>query len=579
VVVAALGAASCSNSASSQVGLAASCALNSDCDQPLICVFSRCHTACHNSGDCPTGERCVSSAAGGGPSDNVCQLPSEIMCSATSSCQSGQVCGSDQQCRAQCTSTASCALGDFCLTSSAASACYSPSDSQDDPALVAAGVISPDGAVLSDGGIAVIPANDAASSSGSSGGGSGSSSGGDATVTSSGDAGVDGPVFVCNAIPLPDGACDYCPAGACNNRGTCVSGAGSYSCTCFSGYGHNASGDPTTCVVTDSCVANSVCTPAYPCVDTAPPGQACRGQYAAWHVTEQNAAPGSATEAPSYSNNGDGTITDNVTQLMWQVNVPAANSGCAVLPADAGIEASVPTTCTLADSLSYCAAFADGNYHDWRLPALIELESLLDFSAESTPYIASQFLPTVNGSYWTSSALENNSEQWFVDVSTTNTMSWNAFSANTSSVRCVRGVGIGPATPATHYTINPGAIDAGVGDAEVTGDTVTDNYTGLTWQRGIASSTMVESDAVSYCTALGNGFRLPTLKELVTLVDPILFSPSIDTTTVFPGTPAGQFWSSTAFVPANGDYYDAVFTYGYTRLDGANNSFYVRCVH
>jgi hypothetical protein len=92
----------------------------------------------------------VATTAGG-----VCQLQSESMCSATTLCQTGLVCGSDGQCRSACTASTGCAVGDYCVTGgtsagSAGGACYAPANAADLPALVQAGVVATDGAVLSD---------------------------------------------------------------------------------------------------------------------------------------------------------------------------------------------------------------------------------------------------------------------------------------------------------------------------------------------------------------------------------------------------------------------------------------------
>jgi hypothetical protein len=567
------GAANCKGGSSVDFGIAESCSLNSDCDEPLVCVFSRCHTVCATDRDCPTGERCVSSAAGGGPVGHVCQLPVEEACSLTSPCESGQVCGSDDQCRAQCTATGStaCAPGQYCLTSGTTSSCYVVSDPNDQPALMVAGILAPDGAVLVDASSAVLPSSGVDGSS-------------DSTVGSSGSSGG-GPLPSCDGgTRLPSGDCDYCPAVACNGSGTCVSGAGTYTCTCYGGYVHDpSSNDPTTCVVLDSCLADNQCSPAYPCVDTAPPGQACEGQFATWHVTDAFANPDAgATELPRYANNGDGTITDAVTTLMWQLEVPQKSAGCAVEP-DAGPDAALGPNCALQDSEGYCAALTVGGYDDWRVPTLIELESLLDFSQENTPYIGSAFLPAANGSYWTTSAEESaaaGSAYWYVDFSTTSAVGTSGPSNSAGSVRCVRGTGISPATAPAHYTINPGAIDAGYGDAEVTGDTVTDNYTGLTWERAVGPY-LTQPDAIAYCEALGDGFRLPALKELMTLIDPTKYSPAIDLT-AFPGTPGDDtpYQTSTFYQPPNGDYYLIEFNNGTTSYVGqSGNTWHVRCVH
>jgi hypothetical protein len=81
----------------------------------------------------------------------VCQLTQESMCAAGTPCETGEVCGADLQCRVECTASGGCVAGDYCVTVGASGACYSASTSADEPTLVAAGVVSPDGAVLEDG--------------------------------------------------------------------------------------------------------------------------------------------------------------------------------------------------------------------------------------------------------------------------------------------------------------------------------------------------------------------------------------------------------------------------------------------
>ena len=138
-------ASSCSgDGTASPVGLAQPCATNTDCDAPLVCIFSRCHSACEISSTCPAGERCVSGGGSGvGVNSDVCQLPIEAVCRATSACESGQLCGSDHQCRAPCSATRACPGGSTCLptkVTNGASACYASSNAADAPALVEAGV-------------------------------------------------------------------------------------------------------------------------------------------------------------------------------------------------------------------------------------------------------------------------------------------------------------------------------------------------------------------------------------------------------------------------------------------------------
>jgi hypothetical protein len=78
---------------------------------------------------------------------------------------------------------------------------------------------------------------------------------------------------------------------------------------------------------------------------------------------------------------------------------------------------------------------------------------------------------------------------------------------------------------------------------------VTDLRTGLIWQHPANTATYNWDQAVTYCRGLGTGFRMPTLKELLTLVDPTRVRPAIDIK-AFPNTPAEWFWTSSNRAPA-----------------------------
>ncbi len=149
-VAVAVAAASCGKS-SSGAAVAGNCSINSDCDSPRVPRSLACHSECAESLDCPSGERCVSSTTGG-----VCQLSHVSTCTAGSLCQGGQVCGSDQQCRVECSTTVSCIKGDYCLTTGAAGACYSASNSDDQPTLIMAGILAADGASISDASVVMV---------------------------------------------------------------------------------------------------------------------------------------------------------------------------------------------------------------------------------------------------------------------------------------------------------------------------------------------------------------------------------------------------------------------------------------
>jgi hypothetical protein len=120
----------------------------------------------------------------------------------------------------------------------------------------------------------------------------------------------------------------------------------------------------------------------------------------------------------------------------------------------------------------------------------------------------------------------------------------NAYSKATAArLRCVRGgAGEAPGVPAVappgQYTL--------VADGEVR-----DNYTGLVWQQGYSEATMAFDAAAPYCAGLtlgGHTWRLPSIRELATLVDEARVAPSINVT-MFPDTQYGArsndcYWAS-----------------------------------
>ena len=77
--------------------------------------------------------------------------------------------------------------------------------------------------------------------------------------------------------------------------------------------------------------------------------------------------------------------------------------------------------------------------------------------------------------------------------------------------------------------------------------TVTDTSTELMWQQETASAMNWEA-AIVYCEGLSlaghNDWRLPTIKELASIVDLAKYNPAIDTG-YFPNTVSSYYWSST----------------------------------
>lgn len=121
-----------------------------------------------------------------------------------------------------------------------------------------------------------------------------------------------------------------------------------------------------------------------------------------------------------------------------------------------------------------------------------------------------------------------------------------------------------------------GYIDNGNG-------TVTDTTTGLMWQQDTPDNYMTWKNALSYCENLDLGgytdWRLPTIKELRSIVDYSRYNPAIDTT-VFKDTFASFYWSNTthSYYTSGAWGVDFYYGYGYAATTSKYDSHYVRAV-
>ncbi len=116
-------------------------------------------------------------------------------------------------------------------------------------------------------------------------------------------------------------------------------------------------------------------------------------------------------------------------------------------------------------------------------------------------------------------------------------------------------------------------------------DTVTDNNTGLIWQRQDDNTTRTWANAGPYCDGLTLGaqsdWRLPDKKELASIADYGTYSPAIDST-AFPGTNSSYYssyyWSSATYASDTSFAWRLLFSIGFIGNGDKTGSFYVRCV-
>jgi hypothetical protein len=130
--------------------------------------------------------------------------------------------------------------------------------------------------------------------------------------------------------------------------------------------------------------------------------------------------------------------------------------------------------------------------------------------------------------------------------------------------------------PPGRYTYPDGTV--------ASSQTVKDTVTGLTWQRNAPTTTYNWGAADSYCAtntfpAGTTGWRLPSVKELTSIVDFSANNPSIDST-AFPGTQASDYWTKEfSHIPTDSDSWWVVsFGYGTASTQPTATPLYVRCV-
>lgn len=236
------------------------------------------------------------------------------------------------------------------------------------------------------------------------------------------------------------------------------------------------------------------------------PGEALYGQDA------QYAGP-----APAYRDNGDGTVSDLNTGLMW---VKARGTKLTWEAARAG-----------------AADCHVGGHADWRMPTIKELYSLINFNggfhlsvADAAPYLDTRYFDFVYGN---ESAGERgiDCQDWSATKYVGTTMGGNptAFGVNFADGR-IKGYPITRPSPAgrvehklyvRYVRGNPGYGKNDFHDNG--GGTVTDRATGLMWQQDDSGHGLDWPTALAYAEGLvlagHDDWRLPNAKELQSLVD------------------------------------------------------------
>ncbi|MBF0121610.1 MAG: DUF1566 domain-containing protein [Desulfobacterales bacterium] len=254
-----------------------------------------------------------------------------------------------------------------------------------------------------------------------------------------------------------------------------------------------------------------------------------------------------------FIDNGDGTVTDNKTGMMWQLNPPN-------------------TRFTWQEALNYAENLELAGYNDWRMPNIVELESLVD-TTKNSPATSSGIALQSFYYYWTSTtSAYASSSAWYIDFTSGRTdfgqskiskifvVAVRLGNRETTGVsQCYsdysNGPGLFPITcpnveepfygqDAQHHDENSGYTVVGDG-------TVIDKSTNLMWEGNISRQYLTWEKATTYCDCLTTGghtdWRMPSRLELVTIVNFGKNLPAIDTnifgSSSYP-VAAGHFWTT-----------------------------------
>jgi hypothetical protein len=276
---------------------------------------------------------------------------------------------------------------------------------------------------------------------------------------------------------------------------------------------------------------------------------------------------------PSYTDNGDGTVTDNNTGLMWQQTPPSDKM-------------------TYDDAVEYVENLELGGYTDWRLPTIKESFSIAILEGKLNPDDTSLALPYIDtdyfdffydeakpytGSYWTSTVCKMPANNDYEEMEKNYGFNWaDGHLKSYGDGYNIDGSSTGFSIPAGVRAVRGEEHVYGVNDFVDNNDgTVTDNATGLMWSQQDSGAvnddgtirseedenfgygrtwvdTLAWVEKMNEIEYLGySDWRLPNVKELQSIVqyektelpatDPEFFNLSRPDCFVWSSTTAGDF--------------------------------------
>ena len=322
---------------------------------------------------------------------------------------------------------------------------------------------------------------------------------------------------------------------------------------------------------------------AYPLVDT--------GQITCYDVagatiacpTEGEALFGQDAQfsgnAPSYTLSADGlTVTDNVTGLTWTQSSDLNGDGII----------NVDDKLTFAEAQTYADTTLNpqnfGGYSDWRLPAMKELYSLMDFrGTDPSGPDPSGLIPFIDTNTFAFAYGDETAGERAIDAQFWSSNAYLgavfgnqacAFGLNLADgrIKCYSSGSGGPSVKLNYVYFARGNPDYGINDLSDNGDgTITDNATGLMWSQDDSGAGLNWEEALAWVQQknaenyLGySDWRLPNAKEMQSILDYDRAPDATNSAAIDPvfnisqiTNEAGQvdypwFWTGTTHLKSNG---------------------------
>lgn len=267
---------------------------------------------------------------------------------------------------------------------------------------------------------------------------------------------------------------------------------------------------------------------------------------------------------PKYKDNGDGTVTDLITGLMWEKNMGEK--------------------LTFEEAKKKAESLRTGGYNDWRIPTVKELYSLILFTGQAMG--ERTIRPFIDTKYFDQPIGDLNKGEREIDVQTWTSTIYKGTTMNGQTtifgVNFVDGrikgypLRMRDKENKMYFRMVRGNTEYGKNQLVDNGDgTVTDYATGLMWQKADNGKIYDWKDALAYADTLSlagyTDWYLPNAKELESIVDydrspsytnsPAI-SPLLECTlhNLYDGVKDyAYYWSSTTHLDGRNPYERAVY--------------------